>query len=244
MKSVTVLLMLLVSSHLCYGYGTGDVTVILNGGANVVYGGAFNTLEIWIANDARLNGESSGFEFYWPTQVMIVWNTFYGSSPPVQEHGDAIGAWILGGLNSVDDFSSIGSPDHIMFGGASMPPYGLPPNSSRLCYSLTFVCIAPPGTIVNGFCVEPYFYPPAGSWTFTDDQGGYAPDFCGTPTGSETSPVGLICFDITDPPPMSLAGDLNCDGLVDIDDVVYMVAYIFLGGPPPKDPNNDGVPDC
>jgi hypothetical protein len=40
------------------------------------------------------------------------------------------------------------------------------------------------------------------------------------------------------------AGDLNCDGLVDIDDIVYFVMYVFASGPPPKDPNGDGIPDC
>jgi len=31
---------------------------------------------------------------------------------------------------------------------------------------------------------------------------------------------------------------------VDIDDVVYVINYIFSGGPEPGDPNGDGVPDC
>jgi hypothetical protein len=31
---------------------------------------------------------------------------------------------------------------------------------------------------------------------------------------------------------------------VDIDDVVYLIAYIFSGGPPPGDPDDDGTPDC
>jgi hypothetical protein len=46
--------------------------------------------------------------------------------------------------------------------------------------------------------------------------------------------------------PFSLmnVGDANCDGQVDIDDVVYLINFIFAGGPPPGDPNNDGIPDC
>lgn len=46
--------------------------------------------------------------------------------------------------------------------------------------------------------------------------------------------------------PISLmnVGDVNCDGQVDIDDVVYLINFIFGGGPPPGDPNNDGIPDC
>ena len=46
--------------------------------------------------------------------------------------------------------------------------------------------------------------------------------------------------------PFSLmnVGDADCSGAVDISDVVYLITYIFQGGPPPGDPNNDGIPDC
>jgi hypothetical protein len=40
-----------------------------------------------------------------------------------------------------------------------------------------------------------------------------------------------------------ICGDSNRDGSVDIDDVVYMIAYIFSGGPPP-DPPEAGDVDC
>ncbi|MBU1318265.1 MAG: hypothetical protein KKG33_03890 [candidate division Zixibacteria bacterium] len=39
-------------------------------------------------------------------------------------------------------------------------------------------------------------------------------------------------------------GDADCSGAVDIDDVVYMIAYIFAGGPPPGDPDDNGIQDC
>ena len=29
------------------------------------------------------------------------------------------------------------------------------------------------------------------------------------------------------------AGDCNCDGKVDVGDVVYLINYLFRGGPPP-----------
>jgi hypothetical protein len=40
-------------------------------------------------------------------------------------------------------------------------------------------------------------------------------------------------------------GDINCDGVVDIGDVVYLVSWLFIGGPPPckmvkADVNHDG----
>jgi hypothetical protein len=39
-------------------------------------------------------------------------------------------------------------------------------------------------------------------------------------------------------------GDADCSGGVDIDDVVYLIAYIFAGGAPPGDTDNDGIQDC
>ncbi len=30
-----------------------------------------------------------------------------------------------------------------------------------------------------------------------------------------------------------IAGDCNCDGVVDIGDVVYLISYLFRNGPPP-----------
>ena len=49
------------------------------------------------------------------------------------------------------------------------------------------------------------------------------------------------------PPDPLAAGDVNCDETVNISDVVYLMDWIFgfpFPGPPPCDPNGDGVPDC
>jgi len=40
-----------------------------------------------------------------------------------------------------------------------------------------------------------------------------------------------------------ICGDADASGIVDIDDVVYLIAYIFLGGPPPV-PYEAGDADC
>jgi uncharacterized protein (TIGR02145 family) len=39
-------------------------------------------------------------------------------------------------------------------------------------------------------------------------------------------------------------GDVDCSGGSDIDDVVYLITYIFAGGPAPCDPDNNGLYDC
>jgi hypothetical protein len=46
------------------------------------------------------------------------------------------------------------------------------------------------------------------------------------------------------PDTFGLVGDANCDGMVDIADGVYLIAYIFKGGPKPGDPDADGTPEC
>jgi hypothetical protein len=241
MKSLILLLSILLLPQLCFGIQNGDVCIMLNGGDNIVYTNQTNTFEVWIANDAQLGGMVSAFEIQWDPAVTIIWNMNYGSHPPVNEEGRAIDAWNLPDLQIAEDFDNA-SPDHICMGGAAMPGFGLPAGPSELCYTLQFEASAPSGVIIDGFCVKPYFYPPACTWTFTDGGGGYPPDFCGQPVPSEVDPVAdPVCFDVGVPTP---SGDVDCSGAVDIDDVVYLIAYIFAGGPPPSDPDNDGVPDC
>jgi len=38
--------------------------------------------------------------------------------------------------------------------------------------------------------------------------------------------------------------DMNCDGQVDMDDFHYLIDYLNKDGPPPRDPDGDGIPDC
>ena len=52
------------------------------------------------------------------------------------------------------------------------------------------------------------------------------------------------CFSISYPD----IGDCNCDGIVDIGDVVYLIGYLYRGGPAPTPPevgdtNCDGIVD-
>jgi hypothetical protein len=32
---------------------------------------------------------------------------------------------------------------------------------------------------------------------------------------------------------LALKGDLNCDGVIDVGDAVYIMNYLYRGGPPP-----------
>jgi hypothetical protein len=53
-----------------------------------------------------------------------------------------------------------------------------------------------------------------------------------------------VLFPVLVPFSLMNVGDVNCDGQIDIDDIVYLVNFIFMGGPPPGDPDNDGIPNC
>lgn len=44
-----------------------------------------------------------------------------------------------------------------------------------------------------------------------------------------------------DDPPEGACGDVNASGAVDIDDIVYMIAYIYQGGPEPTPPESGDV---
>ncbi len=54
-------------------------------------------------------------------------------------------------------------------------------------------------------------------------------------------------------PACPYAGDVNCDGIVNVNyadvynpnwDLGYLIQYLFMGGPPPCDTDDDGNPDC
>ncbi|MCK4857262.1 MAG: T9SS type A sorting domain-containing protein, partial [candidate division Zixibacteria bacterium] len=187
--------MLLLSFN-AFGTGVGDYCVHISNGItpDVAYINFANVFEIHIANDAVLGGMSPAIEI--TIDNPSTWNLTYGlfpappDAPPhyiIQEDPAVAGVWTLPYLQVVSDFN-LPSPNHLMLGGAAMSGGGLPISAtSRLCYSCEFT---PTGAEVAGnfVWVVPYFYPPAGTWTFAD-PGGYPPDFCGTPVASEANPV-------------------------------------------------------
>jgi len=69
----------------------GDVTIRLNGGADVAYIGETNAIEIWITNEQPLMSMSMGFEY--TIERDYIFDTTYGNYPPFNEEGDAIGTF-------------------------------------------------------------------------------------------------------------------------------------------------------
>ncbi len=223
--------------------GANDVCVHLNGGDDVAYIGELNTLEIWVANDVDISTLEVAFEVCWPsTTTLWAWNMAYGSDPPFNRHGDAIDNLILFASDETFDYASCET--FVIGATALMPTQHLPPSSSRLCYSIQFGIVSSLAQ-TDAIQVQPYAYFATNNWFFTEAYGSsFPPDFCGQPVPSMDNPVAPpVTFSTVYRTP-SACGDSDCSGSVDIDDVVYLINYIFSGGPAPCDTDGDGAPDC
>jgi hypothetical protein len=235
---------MLLLSVSAFATGVGDYCVHISHGiptyADSALIGYTNTFEVWIANDDLLGGMSPAVTIV--IDVAYTWVTPYGAfpaaTPYVMEHGRAIGAWNLPFLQVTQDFAGA-PPHHLLLGGASMPGGGLPAGASELCYTLQFDIPDGEAETRPGIHISPYNYPPAGTWTFTDGAGGYAPDFCGAPTGSEVSPVGLVEFNVvTLPclPPVWTSTPAAAVGVNHCNDYDFQLAATEGGNTPPADP--------
>lgn len=220
------------------GYGDGDICVHLNGGADVAFIGVDNTLEIWIENDAGLEMLQFSLQVCWIMPNMFwTWNLGHGDSPPIMRHGHAVDYPMLFGHE--ESFDNISCDAFIIGASALMPPAdNLPASSSRICYSLKFQVISP--IYANAIMIMPFAYDPAANWRFKDLNGYYPPNFCGQTVEDMDNPTAdPIAFSLT----IHICGDANASGGVDIDDVVYLIAYIFSGGPQPY-PYEAGDANC
>jgi hypothetical protein len=74
---------------------------------------------------------------------------------------------------------------------------GFKSGDSEIAYRLHFKIPDNVSPSAKGVCIKPVFYPPAGTWTATEIDGGYPPSFNGQPTLSESNPrAKAACFDI------------------------------------------------
>ena len=69
---------------------------------------------------------------------------------------------------------------------------------------------------------------------------------CGD-NGAMSDPISFTILDIEVTPPYIL-GDLNGDLIIDVGDVVFLISYLYRGGPEPSpleagDVNCDGIVD-
>ncbi len=239
MKKLTWVLILLLMPGV--GLAANDICVHLNGGDDVAYIGELNTLEIWIANDVEIQTVQFPFEVCWTSGMTFwVWNLDYGSNPPFDRHGD--------GISYLELFAHQTTFDNIscetFVGGAAAIMMNLPPGPSRLCYSLQFGIIAE-SEHTDAIQIQPYAYFGSDNWYFMNtSMVNFPPDFCGETVSSMDNPVATpVTFDIVYRA-QPVCGDSDCSGAVDIDDVVWLINYIFTGGNAPCDTDGDGLPDC
>jgi hypothetical protein len=199
---ITFVLLLLVSGPGLWAAGLGDVSIKLNGGANVAYIGETNTMEIWITNDAQLSAVSLCFKV--DINDPYTWVRPYGNrpttNPVVNEEGDAIGKFDATlGLNVIDHINNT-KPDTVMLNGAANSQRLPIHTTSTLCYTLKFTVSALATPKTGGVCVDNVVFPPAGWWAF-QDANYYAPRFQGNTNANITNPSAPpVCFDIIQRP--------------------------------------------
>jgi len=180
----------------------GDISVELNGGKNVAYIGETNTVEIWITNTNPLFGMTIGLEISSTGNYVIKTNK--RGNPVVTENGDVVGAFDLGGLQSVGKIDNK-AKDSILIGGASLSkPF--PAHKKRtLCYIFEITIPKGEKEAKGGFCIDNIFYPPAGSWLMDEGQHGnsFSPTYQGKVNPGKRSGSSLrdadapaVCFDI------------------------------------------------
>ncbi len=224
------------------GIHEGDVRIHLNGGADVFYLGEDNTVEVWIANGHTLSGISMYFGL--TSAFSIEWVTPYGGFPPaapiIAEVGDAIGRFNLPHLLVFD----ADLPDTIAIVGSSVfpGPADLPAHPTHsLCYKGR-IRLAGAQLTAAGICFDNIFVLPGGLWQFDTRVGTFAPHFQGQANTSEPVPdAPAVCFDIIERP--YVKGDADGNSIINVADAVFLIQYIFAGGPAPV-PLEAGDADC
>jgi len=215
-------------------WAVDDVTVRLNGGANVAYIGHANTLEIWVRNDATFWGMETPFRI--SVGRPYSFNAGYGNKGYVQ-----VPTSLLAELqNSVYVTPRINnaSPDTISIATGN-PSLTVPVhNPAVLFYTLQFTIDAGATPLAGGICIDNFAYNISGdihSWGICR-MDCTPPLYQGNDNISMTDPTAPpVCFDIVvgTPPAFGGNGDVNCDGKRTSSDIIMMVNYIFKGGAEP-----------
>jgi len=173
-------------------------------------------IPIYVTNDTPLGAISAGFVHNSP-DIEITSVSFNGTILPSElQRGHVVNL----AANEVEIFWIS------MFGG------NLAPQTGGLL--ATMWAQIPPGTPEQTVDIDTSFVMPATEIVFIRAVGGQiSPAYydCGTSDIVITKSQTYIC------------GDADGSGDVDIDDVVYLISYIFTGGPPP-DPLAAGDADC
>ena len=116
--------------------------------------------------------------------------------------------------------------DTIGVGGSTMMGMPLPTGYDDTAYWFSLV-VNDPSAAGHQICIDSCWYPSSGTWMWTYGSG-----------GGSFPPLwdGPHCFDLYNCCE-GMRGNIDCDptGEITISDLVYLVAYMFGGGPAPID---------
>lgn len=210
---------------------------------DTLYIGGHYTVRISILNSITLGGVSMGFWLQSEDNLGIEWISCPdGYGPLGQGTGHASLTVIPGSrIDPPDDVFDLTGiliteqdmegnfPDTVLVGGASLFA-GIEPGPLEPMMALHFTPKGPwqPG-VLGTICMDSTYVPPCGSGLIFVNEAGTAfiPGF----GGSVCWPVKLVC------------GDPNGDGDINVGDPVFLIHYIFRGGPAP-DPWQLGDANC
>ncbi len=209
-----------------------------------------SSFDIWIENDIQMGGFTLGFKIWSDDGATWSWDVGDYSEEGQNVYCDKnyhvcrslvidsrmypwpfdmVGA-LLTTYQNVDEIGY----DSILSFGVGLMQY-MEPGPLEHMYSYYFVA---GGEELSSICVDSCFVPPSGAFVFVDTYGAIY-----TPTvlwehGGRCWPVktSYIC------------GDVNGDGDFNVGDPIFLIAFIFRGGPEPwtflaGDANGDGKVD-
>ena len=201
-----------------------DVGITSNDQHDTLWATFPSTVDFFFANDVLLGGMSISFEFFSPDGATWHWDGgsyFFSFVPGSRMPGPQI--WdMAGGAPIIYDADGI-SPDTIMFGGSAMS-VGLAPGPLEHMLSYHLTVDIPDDEGIYEFCVDSLFIPPAGAFVFVDIIGNAMVPTTLWETGGACWPVEMFQY---------ICGDANFDGMVNVGDIVFIIAYVFTGGPAP-----------
>ncbi len=175
-------------------------------------------LEIYVANSTIYSQAALTFELYSPDDADWEWVDLgaggeYGALDLIENTRLQIGLEVY--LPGWAPSSPSGAPsDTFGVSALSWTPPHFDSGTLEHTYNLG---IRP--TRVGTICIDKGFIPPAAApWLFTTPDGGTVMPSWGGP----------YCFTVEPP-----KGDVDCSGEANVGDVVYMINWIFKGGPEP-----------
>jgi len=204
-------------------------------------------MRVLIENDYAILGMSLGFQVWSPDGAEWSWNNVGGlgattgcvSVNPTGRLDPAIGSGsfettgLLVYEQNIDEMYH----DIILCGGVA-GNYGIPTGPLEALYSYNFIPDIPGMHDSYTLCFDSCFAPPAGDFVFCDRFGrGAYPTVLWPHGGKCWTVVSSACR----------PGDANNDNQINVGDAVYLISYVFKGGPPPMpdDPcSGDANGDC